>query len=40
MGDSEVVLTIFGALAQEESVNTSKHIKFDKKMSAEKGDRA
>lgn len=28
MGNSEFVLTIFGALAQEESVNTSKRIKF------------
>ena len=31
------VLTIFGALAQEESANTSKRVKFGKKMNAEKG---
>ena len=37
MGDSEFVLTIFGALAQEESANTSKRIKFGKKINAEKG---
>ena len=37
MGNSEFVLTIFGALAQEESTNTSKRIKFGKKMNAEKG---
>lgn len=37
MGDSEFVLTMFGALAQEESANTSKRIKFGKKMNAEKG---
>ena len=37
MGNSEFVLTIFGALAQEESANTSKRIKFGKKMNAEKG---
>lgn len=37
MGNSEFVLTIFGALAQEESANTSKLIKFGKKMNAEKG---
>ena len=36
MGNSEFVLTIFGALAQEESANTSKRIKFGKKMNAEK----
>ena len=28
MGNSEFVLTIFGALAQEESANTSKRVKF------------
>ena len=38
MGNSEFVLTIFGALAQEESANTSKRIKFGKKLNAEKGD--
>ena len=37
MGNSEFVLNIFGALAQEESANTSKRIKFGKKMNAEKG---
>lgn len=37
MGNSEFVLTIFGALAQEESANTSKRIKFGKKMNAGKG---
>ncbi len=39
MGNSEFVLTIFGALAQEESANTSKRVKFGKKMNAKK-DRA
>ena len=37
MGNSEFVLTILGALAQEESANTSKRIKFGKKINAEKG---
>ncbi len=37
MGNSEFILTIFGALAQEESANTSKRVKFGKKMNAEKG---
>lgn len=37
MGNSEFVLTMFGALAQEESANTSKRVKFGKKMNAEKG---
>lgn len=37
MGNSEFVLTIFGAIAQEESANISKRIKFSKKMNAEKG---
>lgn len=37
MGNSEFVLTIFGALAQEESANTSKRVKFGKKINAEKG---
>ena len=37
MGDSEFVLTLFGAMAQEESANTSKRVKFGKKMNAEKG---
>lgn len=38
MGNSEFVLTIFGALAQEESANTSKRVKFGKKMNAEKDE--
>jgi DNA invertase Pin-like site-specific DNA recombinase/uncharacterized Zn finger protein len=37
MGNSEFVLTIFGALAQEESANMSKRVKFGKKLNAEKG---
>lgn len=37
MGNSEFVLTVFGALAQEESANTSKRVKFGKKLNAEKG---
>ena len=37
MGNSEFVLTVFGALAQEESNNTSKRVKFGKKINAEKG---
>lgn len=37
MGNSEFALTILGALAQEESANTSKRVKFGKKMNAEKG---
>ena len=37
MGNSEFVLTIFAALAQEESANTSKRVKFGKKLNAEKG---
>jgi len=37
MGSSEFVLTIFGALAQEESANTSKRVKFGKRVNAEKG---
>mgnify|MGYP002551200905 FL=1 len=37
MCNSEFVLTIFGALAQEESANTSKRVKFGKKLNAEKG---
>ena len=37
MGNSEFVLTIFGALAQEESANMSKRVKFGKKVNAEKG---
>ena len=37
LGNSEFVLTIFGALAQEESANTSKRIKFGKQLNAAKG---
>lgn len=37
MGSSEFVITIFGAMAQEESANTSKRVKFGKKLNAEKG---
>ena len=37
MGNSEFVLTVFGALAQEESANTSKRVKFGKKINAQKG---
>ena len=37
MGDSEFVLTVFGALAQEESRNTSKRVKFSKHINSEKG---
>lgn len=37
MGDSEFILTVFGAMAQEESRNTSKRVKFSKRINAEKG---
>ena len=37
MGDSEFILTVFGALAQEESGNISKRVKFSKRINAEKG---
>ena len=37
MGSSEFVLTLFGALAQEESADTSRRVKFGKKLNAEKG---
>jgi len=37
LGNSEFVLTIFGALAQEESANTSKRVKFGKEINAKKG---
>ena len=37
LGESEFILTIFSALAQEESVNLSKRIKFGKKVNAKKG---
>lgn len=35
--DSEMILVIMASLAQEESANTSKRIKFSKKLNAEKG---
>ncbi len=37
MGDSEFILTVFGAMAQEESANMSKRIKFGKRVNAERG---
>jgi DNA invertase Pin-like site-specific DNA recombinase len=37
VGNSEFMLTIYGAMAQEESANTSKRIKFGKQMNAKKG---
>lgn len=37
LGNSEFVLTIFGALAQEESANISKRTKFGKKINAQRG---
>ena len=37
MGDSEFILTLFGALAQEESANMSKRIKFGKRVNAQRG---
>ncbi len=37
VGDSEFALTIFGALAQEESGNMSKRVKFGKRINAKKG---
>ena len=37
LGASEFVLTIFGAMAQEESANLSKRVKFGKKINAQKG---
>lgn len=37
LGQSEFVLTIFGALAQEESANLSKRVKFGKRITAENG---
>ena len=37
LGDSEFVLTIFSAMAQEESASLSKRIKFGKKVNAKKG---
>ena len=37
LGESEFVLTLFGAMAQEESANLSKRVKFGKKINAQKG---
>lgn len=37
LGDSEFVLTIFSALAQEESANLSKRVQFGMKLAEEKG---
>ena len=37
MGDSEFVLRLFSAMAQEESNNLSKRVKWGKKINAEKG---
>lgn len=37
LGESEFVLTLFGALAQEESANMSKRIKFGKRVNAQRG---
>lgn len=37
LGDSEFILTIFGAMAQEESGNLSKRVKWGKKVNAKKG---
>lgn len=37
LGDSEFTLTIFGALAQEESANLSKRVKFGKLINSQKG---
>ena len=37
LGESEFVLTIFGAMAQEESANLSKRVKFGKRINSKKG---
>lgn len=37
LGESEFVLTVFSALAQEESVNLSKRVKFGKQINAKMG---
>lgn len=37
LGNSEFALTIFSAMAQEESANTSKRVKFGKEINAKKG---
>ena len=37
LGESEFVLTIFGAMAQEEIANLSKRVKFGKRINAQRG---
>lgn len=37
MGDSEFILTLFSAMAQEESANLSKRVRFGKRINAERG---
>jgi len=37
LGDSEFILTIFSAMAQEESANLSKRVKFGKEINSKKG---
>ena len=37
LGDSEFILTIFSAMAQEESANLSKRVKFGKDINSQKG---
>ena len=37
MGDSEFILTVYASLAQEESANLSKRVKFGKEINAKKG---
>ncbi|MEG2857801.1 MAG: recombinase family protein, partial [Clostridia bacterium] len=37
LGESEFVLTLFGAMAQEESANLSKRVKFGKRITAGRG---
>lgn len=37
LGDSEFILTIFGAMAQEESANLSRRVKWGKQINAAKG---
>ncbi|MEG1684174.1 MAG: recombinase family protein, partial [Oscillospiraceae bacterium] len=37
LGESEFVITLLGAMAQEESANLSKRVKFGKKINAQKG---
>ena len=37
LGDSEFILTIFSAMAQEESANLSKRVKFGKDINSKKG---